>query len=168
MEAATGAAYTNLWIFLCGLDLTKRVVAGKRPVDEAFRWQLADPRAMRVTRHSDDLWVRLVDVPGALADRSYQVEGSLVIDVEDAFCPWNTGRWRLDGGPDGAVCARVPAGVPAELALDATTLGSVYLGGTPLGPLVRAGLVRELVPGAATRATSMLSRPEAPRNAIGF
>jgi hypothetical protein len=108
-----------------------------------------------------------VDVPGALAERTYQVPGSLVLDVEDAFCPWNTGRWWLDAGPEGATCERAP-GTAAELALDAATLGSIYLGGTPLGPLVRAGLVRELVPGAVDRTTAMLTRSQAPHNAIGF
>ena len=168
LEAASPAAYTDLWAFLTDLDLTKRVVAGKRPVDEALRWQLADSRALRVTRQADNLWVRLIDVPGALAARTYTVPGSLVLEVTDAFCPWNDGRWRLEGGPEGGSCARAPAGTQPELFLSASTLGSVYLGGIALGPLARAGLVHELVPGALSRATAMLAQSEAPHTAIGF
>jgi predicted acetyltransferase len=165
-EAANAGAYTSLWMLLADLDLTKRLVAAKRPVDEPLRWQLADPRALRVTRTADDLWIRLVDVPGALAARTYLVPGSLVLEVTDAFCPWNTGRWLLDGGPDGASCA--PADTAAELALDAATLGSLYLGGTAPGTLARAGLIHELVPGALNRAAVMLAQPDAPFCPIGF
>jgi predicted acetyltransferase len=98
-EAASADAYTSLWMLLADLDLTKRLVAAKRPVDEPLRWQLADNRALRVTRTADDLWIRLVDVPGALAARTYLAPGELVLEVTDAFCPWNTGRWLLEGGP---------------------------------------------------------------------
>jgi len=167
-EAASPDAYTALWMLLADLDLTKRVIAAKRPVDEPLRWQLADPRALRVTRMSDDLWIRLVDVAGALAARSYQVPGTLVLEVTDSFCPWNTGRWLLDGGPAGAECSRAAGGLSAELAMDAATLGSLYLGGTAPGPLARAGLIHELIPGALDRATAMLAQADAPFNPIGF
>jgi predicted acetyltransferase len=167
-EASSADAYAALWMLLADLDLTKRLVAAKRPVDEPLRWQLADPRALRVTRTADDLWIRLVDVGGALAARTYQVPGSLVLEVTDSFCRWNTGRWQLDGGPDGASCSRAAADATAELALDAATLGSLYLGGTSPGPLARAGLIHELVPGALNRATAMLAQPDAPFNPLGF
>ncbi|RSS79459.1 GNAT family N-acetyltransferase [Streptomyces sp. WAC06614] len=168
LEAASAAAYTDVWAFLTGLDLTRRIVAGKRPVDEVLRWQLADPRALRITRQSDDLWVRLIDVPAALAHRTYAVEGSLVVEVTDPFCPWNQGLWHLEGGPDGAHCRRAPRSASADLSLGATTLGAVYLGGTPLGPLAAAGLIDEHTSGALGRATAMLTAPQAPHNAIGF
>jgi predicted acetyltransferase len=168
LEASSVAAYTELWMFLADLDLTKRVIAGKRPADEPLRWQLADTRSLRVTRVSDDLWVRLVDLPGALSARSYQVAGSLVVEVTDEFCPWNSGVWRIDGGPDGASCSRASAAAEPELAVDAATLGSLYLGGTAPGSLARAGLIRELAPGALNRATAMLAQPDAPFNLTGF
>jgi len=166
LEAASAPAYTSLWTFLADQDLTKRVVAGKRPADEPLRWQLADTRALRVTRMSDDLWVRLVDLPRALAARSYQVAGSLVLEVTDSFCAWNQGRWLLEGGPDGGSCTRTRA--EPELSADAATLGSLYLGGTAPGPLARAGLLRELVPGSVGRAAAMLAQADAPFNSIGF
>lgn len=168
LHAASAGAYTALWSLLADLDLTKRVVAAKRPPDEPLRWQLANPRAMRVTRASDDLWVRLVDVPGALAARSYAVDGALTIEVADEFCPWNAGRWRLAGGPEGASCGAAPAGSGADLATDAATLGSLYLGGLTPGPLARAGRLRELTPGALNRLTAMLAQADAPWTLFGF
>lgn len=166
LEAASATAYTSLWMFLADQDLTKRVIAGKRPIDEPLRWQLADTRTLRVTRMSDDLWVRLVDVPGALAARSYQLAGSLVLEVTDSFCAWNEGRWLLEGGLEGASCTRTQA--EPQLSLDAAALGSLYLGGTAPGPLARAGLLRELAPGTVGRAAAMFAQPDAPFNSIGF
>ncbi|MDT7572809.1 MAG: hypothetical protein QOE05_2983, partial [Actinomycetota bacterium] len=46
----------------------------------------------------------LVDVPTALAGRSYAADVDVVLDVVDDYCPWNAGRWRLTGGTAGATC----------------------------------------------------------------
>ncbi|MEV0477692.1 sterol carrier protein domain-containing protein [Streptomyces prunicolor] len=63
-------------------------------VDEPPAHLLTDPRAARSTP-VDRLWVRLADVDRALAARRYAGTLDLVLDIEDAFCPWNTGRYRL-------------------------------------------------------------------------
>jgi len=49
-------------------------------------------------RLADGLWVRLVDVGAALSARGYASGERVVFDVNDAFCPWNTGRWLLEDG----------------------------------------------------------------------
>jgi len=41
-----------------------------------------------------------------LVARRYATALDLVIDVEDAFCPWNTGRYRLRADHDTAGCVR--------------------------------------------------------------
>jgi predicted acetyltransferase len=91
----------------------------------------------------DHLWVRLIDLPAALAGRRYATDGGVLLDVTDTFGPWNGGRWLLEGGPDGAACRRA-AGGPEEavIALDASALASLYLGGTSVERLAAAGLVR--------------------------
>jgi predicted acetyltransferase len=162
LEAATPDAYASLWRFLAGLDLTSRLIAAKRPADEPLRWLLADTRALRVTRMSDDLWIRLIDLQGALGARSYATDGELVLDVTDEFCPWNAGRWLLDG----ASCTRTTRA--PHLATDAATLGSLYLGGTAPGPLAAAGLIDERREGALARLAAMLAVPEAPFNSLSF
>ena len=107
--ARTGAAYRSLWAYLADLDLTDWVVASGRPEHEPLRWALADSRQLVVTGVHDHLWVRLVDLPAALSRRGYAAEGSLILDVADPFCPWNQGRWLLEGGPDGAAAG--PPGI---------------------------------------------------------
>src|SRR5262249_21339727 len=79
-------------------------------------------------------WIRLVDLPAALAARSLGDAPPVVCEVEDAFCPWNAGRWRI--GPRGAE----RTSDPPDLQCDITSLGSVYLGGFSFRQLARAGL----------------------------
>lgn len=63
LEATNPVAYRALWSVLVDFDLTRTIVAPGRPRDEPLRWMLANPRAMRITRQSDNLWARLLDVP---------------------------------------------------------------------------------------------------------
>ena len=74
------------------------------PVDDPLLRVLVDPRPAEPTI-GDALYVRLVDLARALAGRTYAVPVDVVIGVGDPFAPWNTGRWRLSGGPEGATCA---------------------------------------------------------------
>jgi predicted acetyltransferase len=84
-----------------------------------------------------------------------------VLEVSDALLPGNAGRWRLHAtGPDGARCERT--GRPADLSLDVRELGAAYLGGTRLGALAEAGLVRELRPGAVVALSAAMTWDPAP------
>jgi predicted acetyltransferase len=139
--ACTGAAYRSLWAYLADLDLTDWVAASGRPDQEPLRWALADSRQLVVTGVHDHLWVRLVDLSAALSRRRYAAEGSLVLDVADPFCPWNQGRWLLEGGPDGAGCRPAGPSAGTGLRLGAAALGSLFLGGTPVPHLARAGRI---------------------------
>ena len=101
--------------------------------------------------------MRLVDVAGrARAPARYARDPDVVLDVADAFCPWNAGRYRLAGGG----CERTDA--EPDLALDAAALGAAYLGGTTLRELAAAGRVAELRPGALARASAAFRGDVAP------
>jgi predicted acetyltransferase len=156
----TPEADAALWRYLLDLDLVATVRLQDRPVDEPARWRLADPRRLRTTHIGDQLWVRLLDLPAALRARRYAADGELVLEVTDALRPRNQGRWRLQGGPDGAACE--PTGAEPDLALDVATLGAAYLGGPRLSVLARAGRVAELTPGALGRGDQMLVSEPSP------
>ena len=149
LVARTPEAHAGLWSFLLGLDLTRRVVWIEAPVEEPIQHRLGDPRAVSLSV-SDALWVRLVDVRRALAERTYLAPLDVVLEVADPVCPRNAGRVRLTGDERGAHCA--PTHDPGDLALDARDLGAIYLGGTALHALAAAGRVRELTPGALASA----------------
>ena len=69
--------------------------------------------------------------------------------MRDAVCPWNEGRWKLEGGR----ASRTEE--PAELALDVDALGSVFLGAVSFAQLRDAVRVEELVDGAIARADAL-------------
>jgi predicted acetyltransferase len=166
ITAASGDAYRALWQLLLDFDLTRRVVAAGRPADEPLRWMLRNPRAMRVTRQSDNLWIRLLDIPAALRARGYDTAASLSFTVEsDAMCPGNEGTWRLDTtGP--ASCVR--SGGAADVTLDIAALGSLYLGGMSAAILAGAGLVRPHHDAAVSLLSRIFRTDPAPFNAVGF
>jgi predicted acetyltransferase len=138
LVARDPAAARALWGRLFDLDLTSKVELDLRPTDDPLLHLLIDPRAGRISV-SDNLWVRLVDLPAALAARRYTTELDVVIEVRDELCPWNAGRWRLTAGPDHADCT--PSADPAVFTLDVRELGTAYLGSVSLSGLAAAGLV---------------------------
>lgn len=139
--ALTGAAYRSLWAQLADLDLTDQVIVTGRPEHEPLRWALADSRQLVVTGVHDHRWLRLVDLPAALSRRRYAADGTLILDVTDPFCPWNEGRWLLEGTPDGATCQTAGHSPGPSLRLNAAALGSLFLGGTSVVHLASAGIV---------------------------
>jgi predicted acetyltransferase len=172
-EAVTAdpAAAAAIWGDLLSRDLTTGFHAAMRPVDDPLLHLLADPRRVRA-RVTDGLWVRLVDVAGALTQRRYACPVDVVIEVTDDGCTWNQGRWRLTTGAAetpvhgagaaglGAACERT--GDPADISLPMRALSAAYLGGTRLGPMAAAGLVTELRRGTLAPLSTALSWDPAP------
>ncbi|MEX0174041.1 GNAT family N-acetyltransferase [Streptomyces sp. LMG1-1-1.1] len=158
-------AEAALWRFLCSVDLTSQVRIRSSPVDGAWRHLVSDARRCEATSR-EGLFLRIVEVGAALEARTYQAPVDVVFEVEDAFCPWNAGRWRLTGDGKGAVCVRTSD--PAELALSVRELGAAYLGGTSLVALAGAGRVRELREGALVEASVAFGSPVAPWLPHGF
>jgi predicted acetyltransferase len=164
LVAADPGASAALWADLLSRDLTSEFRAVFRPVDDPLLSQLADPRRLRPVI-CDGLWVRLVDVPRALAARRYSAPADVVIEVRDAGLPENDGRWRLTttgGAADGLAATCERTGDPADLALDVAELGGAYLGGTRLGALAVAGLVEESRPGAVRQLSAAMAWDPAP------
>ncbi|MFF5155743.1 GNAT family N-acetyltransferase [Streptomyces sp. NPDC000348] len=165
LAALDPAADAALWRFLFGVDLTSTLVVRGRPVDEAWQYMVSDIRRCR-PEIRDSLYVRLVDVGAALRARTYRAPVDVVFAVEDGFCPWNTGRWRLSGDAKGASCERTEDA--ADLALSVRELGAAYLGGVSLTALAAAGRVDELRRGALAEASLAFGSDPAPWLPHGF
>jgi predicted acetyltransferase len=172
MVATDAEASAALAADLLSRDLTTEFRLRGRPLDDPLLYQLADPRRAR-PRLKDALWVRIIDVPGALARRRYSAPADVVLEVRDDLLPANAGRWRLTTGPaapDGAglsaTCA--PSGSAPDVLLDVTQLGAAYLGGTTLSALAGAGLVTEGRPGAVRQLSTALSWDTAPWCPVNF
>lgn len=165
LVARTPAAYAALWRYLLDTDLVAQVTWPRAAVDEPLLTMLENPRSAEL-RVLDGLWLRPVDLDRVLVARQYSAPCEVVLDVTDAFCPWNAGRWRLRAGVDGVAEVERTSSEP-DLALDVSDLAAAYLGGTSLATLAAAGRVGAHAPealGAATRAFATERAPHCPRN----
>ncbi|MFD0319185.1 GNAT family N-acetyltransferase [Streptomyces flavalbus] len=167
LEATNPVAYRALWALLTDFDLTKRIVAPGRPRDEPLRWMLTNPRAMRVTRQTDNLWARLLDVPQALTQRSYATPGALRFTIDDdEMCPANNGTWHLRADDATATC--VPTNDTADLTLTLPALSSLYLGGMSAHHFAHAGHITPHTDGALGQLARMFRTDPEPHNSFAF
>jgi predicted acetyltransferase len=159
LMATTPRAERALWRHVFDVDLMATTRAWGQPPDHPLFHLLAEPRRMGF-QILDGLYVRLLDLPGALEPRSYGTADDLTLDLRDEFLPANAGRWRLEAWPDGAHVERTNRA--PDLAFDVATLGALYLGGWHAGSLAAAGRIEEHTPGAVTRLDALFRTPRAP------
>ncbi len=153
-HATSPEATRELWRFLFGIDLVATVRSEIFDPNSPLFLMVVDPRTLRVTLH-DGLWLRLLDVDAALRARSYRREGSVVIEVVDDVCKWNTGRYRA--GADAGRTDDAP-----ELRLHVADLASAYLGAFDFHRLAAAGRVEELADGALDRGSLLFGTAGTP------
>jgi hypothetical protein len=111
----------------------------------------APPRA-RVT---DGLWLRLIDVPGALAARQYSCPSDMVIEVRDDLLPATRAADGCGPGTPAPPAARGRR--PQRIFPSPTRAGAAYLGGTRIGSLAAAGLVTEHRAGTLIRLSAAMT-----------
>jgi predicted acetyltransferase len=150
----TVGAAADLWRYLLSLDLVGPIRCWDAPPGDPLPFLLDEPRQARTLQVNDGVWVRLLDVGAALAARTYGVEGSLVLEVHDAFLD-RGGRFLVDAGPDGASCG--PTNREPDLTLGVAALGSAYLGVHRPSTLAGAGLVEARVPSALRLADALFA-----------
>jgi predicted acetyltransferase len=158
--ALNDGAYDALWRFLADLDLVATIRAERRSPYERLPWLLTNRRAIEPDDIGDGLWVALLDVPAALAARTYERPGDLVIEVVDAEPSSGRTRVRLEAGPDGSACT-VTTRDP-DLTLHADALGAAYLGGTSLRLAALARGFEEHRPGALSDADAIFRTIDQP------
>ncbi len=151
--AETPDAYAALWRYFVELDLIGTVEANELGVDEPLLWMISNQRAARI-EIIDHHYLRLIDIPAALGARSYDVPGTLALDVTDPI-GISAGRWLLEVGADGVGHVRPWGGAPpsgaVEVRLGVTELSAAYLGEVSLATLAAAGRVQTSDPAAAAR-----------------
>ncbi|MFC9507519.1 GNAT family N-acetyltransferase [Streptomyces sp. NPDC057002] len=159
LTGVTPAAERALWQYLCSIDWVVTVKSGWRAPDDLLPHFLPDPRAARVTSLADFLWVRILDVVRALEARTYEGEGTLVLEVAGVD-GLTGGRYRLEASAEGASCT--PTTESAELSLELGELGALWLGDESAVRLAALGRVREERAGAARKADALLRTSRRP------
>jgi predicted acetyltransferase len=154
--AQTADALASLWGHVLSADMMATTIAPIIPADDPGLWTLRDTRRWQ-TRLTDNLWVRLTDVPAALRARTYARDIDVVLELEDNLFPENSGRYRLAGDSTGASCD--PTTAPADLMVTAGQLGASYLGSTSLASLALTPGLEEKTKGALLTAATAFSAP---------
>ena len=131
--------YTNddvrrtLWHFACSVDLFRNVKA-EIAVDDPILNEISHPRSVS-THLLDALWIRPLDVVSMLVARTYQGDGSIVIDVADDYLD-RGGRFALTVVDGHLECE--PTTKPVDVSMEIRTLGAIYLGGFSAFQLARS------------------------------
>lgn len=157
--ALDAASSYRLWTVLLDLDLMNRVEVDNVATDDAIMRLLVDPRAVE-PKYADHTWVRLLDVPRALAERRYAGDVDVVLEVTDAMVPANAGRWRVVASAFGHAEVTSTDAEP-DLKLDVRELGAAHLGSVSLTALAQAGQVEARTAEALARAAAAWSWPVA-------
>lgn len=138
MVALTPDAQLGLWSFLARMDRIKTVTHGIAHPEDPLAWALTDLNRVKTTEVAEFLWLRVLDVPRALAARPWAEDGSIVLEVDD---PQGHAAGRFDvKTSDGAATISRTEQEP-DVQVTAETLGSLYLSGVPVQQLRRAGRV---------------------------
>lgn len=149
-QAADQGVANDLWRYLIGVDLVEEVVAYGRPMDDPIDVMVTDLYALR-SDPDDELWVRVVDVPGALAARTYGAADPVVIEVVDPLLPANSGRYLIS--PQGTERTDAAPG----LTMTVEALGMVYLGTWRPSTLAAIGRLTAHDPAAARAADRLFA-----------
>jgi predicted acetyltransferase len=138
MVALTPDAQLGLWSFLARTDRVKTVTHGIAHPEDPLAWALTDLNRVKTTEVAEFLWLRVLDVPRALAARPWADDGSVVLEVED---PQGHAAGRFDVKTSAGVATVSPTEQEPDVQVTAETLGSLYLSGVPVLQLRRAGRV---------------------------
>lgn len=164
LHAADVAATAGLWRFLLGVDLVSHVESELLALDDPLDLLLADPRAAAVTGVAEETWLRLVDLPAALAARAFPARpgpaDSVLLAVHDPLLPDNAGVYRLGGGTGERVA---PLGAVApQLECDVAALAPAYLGDRAPSALAATGWWTVHDPAAVAQADALFATDVAP------
>ncbi len=124
-----------------------------------------DPRRLALPI-GDGIWVRILDLPAALAARAWAADDTLVLQVTDDLVPANAGTWRLVTRDGTATIDRADAA--PDVTLGIAELGALYLGGIRADQLARAGRITASDPAAIRRLDALHAVGRQPWCPAGF
>ncbi len=125
-------ANAAVWRYLLETDWIASIKADYVPLDHFLLLAAQEPRRLNL-RIRDGGWLRILDLPQALSARAYGLGEPLVVEITDAECPWNAGRWSVsEGGIE-------KTDHSPDLRCGIDSLACVYLGGFTWRHLVASG-----------------------------
>lgn len=152
LMSSSDRAYRALWKFCTDVDLLVEVTASNRAVEEPIGHLFTNARAVQQIHVHDFIWIRLLDVVAALEARTYDVFGTVVLDILDPL-DIAQGCYELIVDADGASCKKTTQ--QPDIRMNISVLGAIYAGDTSLASLATAGEIELLNPAALALATSI-------------
>jgi predicted acetyltransferase len=185
--AVDRAASAALWRYVLGMDWIERLQIPAIAPDDPLPLLLDDPRACVDGGKSgaDFMWLRVLDAPAAFSARRYAAPGRVVLQVSDRL-GYVDGRFAIEAAADGTGrCTAVGDGDAeaagtgtgtgtgtgagaADVAMDASVLGTLFLSSEPAARLHAAGQLIELRPGGVARLGALLHTDFRPWCPDGF
>ena len=162
--AATAQATRRLFSVIGDLDLTAQASVDNVAPDHPLLHLLTNPRSA-LPRRSDNLWVRILDVPRALEARGYRADAEFTMRVVDSRVSANDGAWAVRIADGSATVTSADGETDFELSIQ--ELSAAFLGGVSLVELSRAGLVTGHADAIAAASDAFRS-DTAPVSAINF
>lgn len=149
-QSADQGAANDLWRYLVNVDLIDDVIAYFRPVDDPLEAMLVNSYAVR-SEDDEELWLRIVDLPAALAARTYGDAAPVVVEVVDSLLPGNSGRYWI--GPHGTQ----RTGAAPALTMTTDVLAMLYLGTWRASTLAAIGRITVADPAALPAADRLFA-----------
>ncbi|HET7368441.1 MAG TPA: GNAT family N-acetyltransferase [Gaiella sp.] len=156
LQGIDDVARRELWRFLLGIDWTDALTIEGLAVDDTALLVVDRMNELRA-KVFDGLWVRPVEVGGALAARGVAGDGRVTLEVTaDPQFPDNVGTWTAEGDRVRRTSRR------PDVRLDVQALGMTMLGGFTFAQLARVGRAEEAARGGLARADALFRAERAP------
>ncbi|MGI9529853.1 MAG: GNAT family N-acetyltransferase, partial [Acidimicrobiia bacterium] len=130
-------ARRSLWHYLSTIDLFPNVHWWNAPADYPLLVEAGNPRRITVKPY-DTLWLRILDVPRALAGRIYEADGSIKMRILDDYLGrGGTVHLTISGG----IATCVETTDDADVTMSIADLGALYLGRPASAAMWHAGRI---------------------------
>lgn len=127
-----------LWRALAHMDLIETLTYECSTPADPLPLSLADSRAVKVKGLGDWVWLRVLDLPTAVAGRAFDADGEIVVAIDDPM-GYAEGTWRLTAR--GGVGRCEPSGDEPQVRLAVDTLALLWHGDRSAVEAARAGLI---------------------------
>lgn len=164
--AADQAVNRALWKAMAEMDLVERLVYPLSPPGDPLAASLVDPWAIQAKEGDDPVWLRILDLPSAMAQRQFDgdSEGVVIVEIADSmgYCE---GTWAMSARDGHGSAERVNAAPHVKLSVD--VLAQMWHGDRTASQLALSGLLDgELA--AIGRLSRLFQVDEPPMNLATF
>jgi len=153
-----------LWQGLASFDLVEKLTYGSAVPDDPLPGSLVDPWAIKQNVIRDGIWLRILDLERAVADRGFESDGQVVVKVADSmgFCE---GTWCITVREGRGEAAKTSLSPAVELGVD--SLARLWFGDVTAAQLARSGIVHGS-PGSVQELSRLFATAFGPVNLNDF